>query len=137
MIFPVVITTSGSNLSNLKREYGILTVLPYQHTSNTMKLNKIIATVSIVTASLNSFAFDRVESHLRDCSNFSNLVLDLTSKINSKFSIQDAMYVHKNSIQQLPEPKQELLNDMFYTAIERLSSPRAEVKHLLVKQCSH
>ena len=105
---------------------------------DTMNINiKTLTIAFVVTASSHTFAFDRVESHLRDCSNFSNLVLDLTSKINSKFSVQDAMYVHKNSIQQLPEPKQEILNDMFYTAIERLSSPRAEVKHLLVKQCSH
>ena len=105
-----------------------------------MKLKKIIVAVSIVAASLNSFAFDRVESHLRDCSNFSNLVLNLTSKIDSKFSVQDAMYVHQSSIMQLPEHKQALLNDMFFSAIERkqkMQETRAELKHFLVKQCSH
>lgn len=128
--------------------YTYRTSLPTEPTI-TMKLKKIIVVVSIVAASLNSFAFDRaeenslpskVEQHLRDCSNYSNLVLDLTSKIDSKFSVQDAMYVHQSSIMQLPEHKQALLNDMFFSAIERkqkMQETRAELKHFLVKQCSH
>ena len=113
-----------------------------------MKLKKILVVVSVVAASFNSFAFDRVEQilpskveqHLRDCSNYSNLVIDLVAKINSKFSVQDAMYVHQSSIMQLPEHKQALLNDMFFSAIERkqkIQETRAELKHFLVKQCSH
>ena len=102
-----------------------------------MKLKKLIAAICITVVSLNSFAFDRVEQHLRDCSNNSNLVIELVSKINRTFSVQDAMYVHKNSITQFPEEKQEMLNDMFFMAIDMLGKPKAEVKHMLVKQCSH
>lgn len=110
-----------------------------------MKLKKLIAAICIAVVSLNSFAFDRVEQilpskveqHLRDCSNYSNLVIELVSKINRTFSVQDAMYVHKVSITQFPEEKQEMLNDMFFMAIDMLGKPKAEVKHMLVKQCSH
>ncbi len=98
---------------------------------------KAICIATSVLASSSSFAFDKVEQHLRDCSNYSNLVIELVSKINRAFSVQDAMYVHKNSIVQFSEEKQEMLNDMFFMAIDMLGKPKAEVKHMLVKQCSH
>ena len=102
----------------------------------TMNFKALCVAASILVCS-SSFAFDKVEQHLRDCSNYSNLVIELVSKVNRTFSVQDAMYVHKVSITQFSEEKQEMLNDMFFMAIDMLGKPRAEVKHMLVKQCSH
>lgn len=102
-----------------------------------MKIKSYLFSVVCLFATYsNASSFD-VERHLQECSNNSKLVMQLVQKIDSKFSVQDATYVHQQSIQQFSEIKQDQLNDMFFSAVEMRNKPAAEVKHFLVKQCSH
>ena len=98
------------------------------------KLIAIIAsTVCVTTAQAR--AFDSHELAIMDCITAVGLVQNLIGMINSKFTVKDAVYVHDNSIVDLPTKKRQMYDEVFYTGLSIMHMPAKQSKQLLIDRC--
>lgn len=100
-------------------------------------MKKIIATIvsAICVTTAQARAFDSHELVIMDCITAVGHVQNLIGMVGPKFTVKDAVYVHDNSIVDLPKRKREMYDEVFYTGLSIINTPSKQAKQMLIEHC--